>query len=320
MQKQVRNSGNPVPHLFLSALIPLTPSDMERVVAFGPVSAVPSPSCAVEALAMAEAAFDFLNKADLPDLPVAVQAESLRAWARLEAKQTAAHARMLGAFDAGEGPKADGQSSIGACMVAVVHAGDGCGRQGAGRRRAEAAAQLARAAGALLGNGDRPSYGRWICEVAGRFPAEHQDAIEEILVDAAVAGALIEDLTVLATAAFRKVCPNGLETDEERENTERGLTLSKTSGGAGRINADLIRHATALAEQVIEALAVKRGPEDTRTKRQRRHDALVDAFERLVASDLLPERGGSKPQVNRTCPTSNSRPDSPHRHLRHLPC
>jgi hypothetical protein len=63
------------------------------------------------------------------------------------------------------------------------------------------------------------------------------------------------------------------------------------------MNADLNRHATALAEQVIEALAVKRGPEDTRTKRQRRHDALVDAFERLMASDLLPERGGSKPQV-----------------------
>ncbi|MBC6471409.1 DUF222 domain-containing protein, partial [Actinomadura alba] len=63
------------------------------------------------------------------------------------------------------------------------------------------------------------------------------------------------------------------------------------------MNADLNRHATALAEQVIEALAVKRGPEDTRTKRQRRHDALVDAFERLMASDLLPQRGGSKPQV-----------------------
>jgi hypothetical protein len=65
---------------------------MECVVAFGPVSAVPSPSCAAEALAMAEAAFDFFNNEDVPGLPVAVQAESLRAWARLEAKQTAARA------------------------------------------------------------------------------------------------------------------------------------------------------------------------------------------------------------------------------------
>ncbi|MBC6463882.1 DUF222 domain-containing protein, partial [Actinomadura sp. HBU206391] len=39
------------------------------------------------------------------------------------------------------------------------------------------------------------------------------------------------------------------------------------------------------------------GPEDTRTKAQRRHDALAEAMRRLAGSNLLPERGGSKPQV-----------------------
>jgi hypothetical protein len=73
--------------------------------------------------------------------------------------------------------------------------------------------------------------------------------------------------------------------------------LAKTFGGVGRLNGDLDAEATALTEQVIEELAVKRGPEDDRTARQRRHDALAEAFRRLIGSDLLPERGGSKPHV-----------------------
>jgi hypothetical protein len=75
------------------------------------------------------------------------------------------------------------------------------------------------------------------------------------------------------------------------------LTWSKTFGGVGRINGNLDREAIALIEQVLEGLAVKRGPEDDRTIGQRRHDALVDALRRLAGSDRLPERGGSKPQI-----------------------
>ncbi|WP_344398295.1 HNH endonuclease signature motif containing protein, partial [Actinomadura alba] len=70
-----------------------------------------------------------------------------------------------------------------------------------------------------------------------------------------------------------------------------------TLGGAGRINGDLTAEATALAETVIESLAVKAGPADTRTKAQRRHDAFAEAMRRLAESGLLPERGGCKPQI-----------------------
>jgi 5-methylcytosine-specific restriction endonuclease McrA len=153
---------------------------------------------------------------------------------------------------------------------------------------------------ALAAGAISASYGRWITDVLAKFPAEHRDAVEEILVKAAADGALLEDLVTIASAALRRLCPGGLERDEEQRHAERGLTLSKTLDGVGRLNADLTKDATALAEQVIEALAIKTGPEDTRTVRQRRHDAFAEAMRRLAGSDLLPARGGTKPQVRLT--------------------
>src|SRR5215471_16333705 len=56
------------------------------------------PASVTEALAMIDRGFDHLNAADHACLPAAVQAEALRALARVDAKQTAAHARVLAAF------------------------------------------------------------------------------------------------------------------------------------------------------------------------------------------------------------------------------
>jgi uncharacterized protein DUF222 len=269
---------------------------MECAVA-GPV-AVASPSCTAEALAMAEAAFDYLNREDLPGLPVAAQADVLRAWSRLGAKREAAGGRLVRVFDACQGPEADGQRSVTSWLARFTHCTDAAAKGArAGAYRLSRHPQIEQA---LVTGSISASYGRWISDVVAKFPAEHRDAVEEILVTAAVDGALLEDLVTIVSAALRRLCPDGLERDEERQHAERGLTLSKTFDGVGRLNADLTKEATALAEQVIESLAVKAGPEDTRTMRQRRHDALVEAFRRLVGSDLLPARGGTKPQIKLT--------------------
>ncbi|HEV7934358.1 MAG TPA: DUF222 domain-containing protein [Actinomadura sp.] len=128
------------------------------------------------------------------------------------------------------------------------------------------------------------SYGRWISEVTKSFYPEDQDAVEEILVQAASSGAVLEDLVAIATAALRRLRPGGIEKDEAQRHAERGLTVSKTLDGVGRVNEDLTADATALADTAIEALAVKAGPEDTRTRRQRRHDAFAEAMRRLAGS------------------------------------
>ena len=61
-----------------------------------------SPGSVTEALASLDRALDHLNAADVASLPASVQAEALRALGRAEAKHTAVHARVLGAF-AGQG-------------------------------------------------------------------------------------------------------------------------------------------------------------------------------------------------------------------------
>ena len=48
---------------------------------------------------------------------------------------------------------------------------------------------------------------------------------------------------------------------------------------------------------MLDALGKKAGPEDTRTAAQRRHDALEDACRRLIATGMLPARGGQPTQV-----------------------
>ena len=258
-------------------------------------SSVASPSCAAEALAMAEVAFDYLNACDMPGLPVATQSVLLQGWARVRSKQTAAYVTLLHAFQAGGGPAADGQRSLAAWLAhftrCTLPAGKGQSAESRRWSRRHHAHQ------AMVDGDIRDSYARWIADVVDKFDHLDRDTMEQILVKAAREGALLEDLVEIATAAFQKLRPGGLEDEETRRYLARGLTVSKTLGGAGRINGDLTPEATAAVDTVIEALAVKKGPEDTRTKNQRRHDALHEAMQRLLASDLLPQRGGSKPQV-----------------------
>ncbi|WP_261986611.1 HNH endonuclease signature motif containing protein [Actinomadura sp. HBU206391] len=244
---------------------------------------------------MVEAAWDFLNGEDLPTLPVSTQAELLQAWSRLQAKESAAYASLIGAFHAANGPAADGQRSVGAWLARFTRCTPAAGRRAVGwslRQLGHAHVHQSLSDGQVA-----ESVGQSITDLVKAFEPADRDTVEDILTEAARSGAELGDLVEIHNAALRRLRPNGLEDEEARRDAERNLTLSKTLGGVGRLNGDLTAEGTALAETVIEALAVRQGPEDTRTKTQRRHDALVEAMRRLAASDLLPERGGSKPQV-----------------------
>src|SRR6185437_10026936 len=61
-----------------------------------------------DALAAVEAGLAFLARADAASLPIAEQAECLRALARVGSAHTAAQARILGPFTAQAGYEADG--------------------------------------------------------------------------------------------------------------------------------------------------------------------------------------------------------------------
>jgi hypothetical protein len=82
----------------------------------------------------------------------------------------------------------------------------------------------------------------------------------------------------------------GLDPDGVFE--DRALKLLVTFQGAGVLHGDLTPECAEIVNTVLDALAVPAGPEDTRDKGQRYHDALQEAMTRLIASRLLPERGG----------------------------
>jgi len=74
---------------------------------------------------------------------------------------------------------------------------------------------------------------------------------------------------------------------------DRLVRLDTTLGGAGVLYGDLSADCAALVTTVLDALSAPAGPEDTRSKAQRWHDALADAMSRLVAAGLLPGRHGA---------------------------
>ncbi len=106
---------------------------------------------------------------------------------------------------------------------------------------------------------------------------------------AAAGGADLADLALLAQEMIeRTAVPDG----DEDGFADRSLWLETTLAGAGRLTGDLTPAcATALAA-VLDALAAKAGPEDTRSLGQRRHDALEEACQRLIAASMVPGRDG----------------------------
>jgi hypothetical protein len=107
-------------------------------------------------------------------------------------------------------------------------------------------------------------------------------------VAAAAGGADLEDLAALAEEMCRRCAPP--DADGDGGFADRWLRLGRTFRDAGRAGGDLTPQRTAALRAVLEALGKKAGPEDTRTKGQRDHDALEEAGRRLVGSGCLPGR------------------------------
>ena len=81
------------------------------------MSTVMVPASAGEALGMLECAAGFLADLDAAGLPAEVLDECLRGMERADAVQAAARGRLLGAFDAKDGPVGDGQRTTRAWLV-----------------------------------------------------------------------------------------------------------------------------------------------------------------------------------------------------------
>jgi len=78
---------------------------------------------------------------------------------------------------------------------------------------------------------------------------------------------------------------------------DRSVRLATTFGGAAVLAGDLTPECAAAVEMVLDALSARAGADDTRTREQRRHDALAEAMRRLVAAGMVPDRAGQPARV-----------------------
>ncbi len=261
-----------------------------------PAMLVPAPAVpvsAADAVAMAQAGLAFLANADMASVPAAAQAECLRGLERAGSLATAARAGTLAAFMAGRGHEDDGQGSARAWLrwQTRVTKGAAAGAVAWARRLAAHPA-----VGDALAAGDiSASWAREICAWTAKLPAGKQADADAILLAAAAGGADLADLAGLAGEMQRRCA--GPDADDDGGFADRWLRLDLTLHDAGRVEGDLTPQCTAALQAVLEALGRKAGPEDTRSKGQRDHDALEEACRRLIGAGCLPERAGQATQI-----------------------
>ena len=151
---------------------------------------------------MAQAGLAWLAAADAASLPAAVQGDCLAALERAESMHIAARARVLAAFQAGDGCEDDGHGSAKAWLrwqTRVTKAAAAAAMAWMRRLAAHPAVAGALAAGELSG-----SWARAVCGWTDLLPAECRAGADAILLAAAAGGAELADLAPLAEEIRRR--------------------------------------------------------------------------------------------------------------------
>jgi hypothetical protein len=243
-----------------------------------------APANAGQALAMMQAGLSFLAKT----APAGAEAEVLAGLERAEAQLTAARARALSGFCAGHGYEADGQYGPKPWLRAFTRVTKAAAAGTlAWMRRLDAHPAVA---SALADEAISPSWAKEICGWTDQLPPERVTDADTILLAAAAGGADLADLAGLAWQMIERA--RATPDDDDGAFADRAVWLETTLAGAGRLAGDLTPACAAAVTTVLDALAGKAGPEDTRSPAQRRHDALEEACQRLIAAGTLPGRDG----------------------------
>ncbi len=263
------------------------------------------PGSVAEALRMAGAGLGYLNSSAGDELDPAALGEVLTTLGDLQGRLAAAHAAFLRRFDAANAHDADGYGSSSAWLAAK-------GRMT--RRDARASVRQMRQFSERPGLHEAVAAGDLSQSWAGaiirwtrKLPAEMREVTDKILLQAAAAGASLEDLATIAAAAIEQWRSAQPDPEDDFDFRDRYVKLGLTFGGAGVIRGDLTPECAAAVTAVIEALGKRRGPEDDRSEGQRFHDALAEACHLLLRARLVPDRAGADTQVIALLPISQLR-------------
>jgi Domain of unknown function (DUF222) len=255
-------------------------------------TATDGPASMAEALAMVRSGLGFLAGMDTAGLPAEALGGLLVALERADAVEAAVRGEALAAYDAQGGPVGDGQRTTKAWLV---HTSKVTRRQAAEHLAVRRIAEDHPVLHAALADGDvlAKSIALEVVKWTAKIPDEYRDEAEEIVVAAARAGADLRALaTICAEIRARVAPPDPDDPDDPDPGPERGVSLETTMDGAGVLRGELTPECSAMVEAVLDALAAPQPGGESRTRRQRYHDALAEAMRRLLASDLLPKRAG----------------------------
>ena len=143
-----------------------------------------------------------------------------------------------------------------------------------------------------------PEHVATILQALAPVPVEHRDAVEAALLEIARDGSPVE----LARAVDQvRESVGGGETAEERADRrygERGVELDETFGGTGSLSGTLTSECRETLRVALTAAMGLPTSDDTRSVRQRRHDALAEIAGFFIAhADSTAPETGERPRV-----------------------
>ncbi|HVT67570.1 MAG TPA: DUF222 domain-containing protein [Trebonia sp.] len=258
-----------------------------------------------EALRMAGAGLEYLNSPAASELDASALGEVLMALGGLRDRLAAAHATFLRRFDAADAHDADGYASSSAWLAANSRMTKQDARAAVREMRqfAERPALHDAVASGDMSRSWADAVARW----TRKLPEGMRADTDKILIEAAAAGASLEDLATIAAAAIEQWRSAQQDPDDDFDFRDRYVKLATTFGGAGVIRGDLTPEAAAAVTVVIEALGKRRGADDDRSEGQRFHDALAEACHLLLRARLVPDRAGADTQAVVHIPISQLR-------------
>jgi hypothetical protein len=263
------------------------------------------PVSVAEALRMVHIGLEYLDSSAAGELDGAALGEVLTALGGLQDRLVAAHVTFLRRFDATDAHDADGYASSSAWLAAK-------GRMT--KRDAVAAVRQMRQFSerpslhdAVAAGDISRSWADAIARWTRKLPEGMRAETDKILLEAAAAGASLEDLATISAAAIEQWRSTQPDPADDFDFRDRYLKLGLTFGGAGVIRGDLTPECAAAVTAVMKALGKRRGPEDDRNEGQRFHDALAEACRLLLRARLVPGRAGADTQVIAHIPISELR-------------
>ena len=257
------------------------------------------PGSVGEALAVLGSTLDFLNGPAGDAVDPAALGGVLESLAGIDARYAAARLGFIARFDAHGCHDADGYQSTGAWLAGKTRMAPGKAK-GEARQARQMAARHTGLGEAMAAGTLSPSWAAKIAEWTRAFPGDTREEVERLLLDAAAAGATLDDLYLIFVTAREAWKARHPDPDDDGDGgfDDRMVQLDLTFGGAGRLNGNLTAECAAALQAVLEALGKRRGKEDTRTGPQRFHDALQEASELLIGARMVPDRAGADTHVD----------------------